>query len=55
MYRIDFDPSVDNIIRKWVKSNPIFNKQLKKIVKELQEHPRLSTIAIGHCAETKKV
>lgn len=45
MYRIDFDPSVDKIIKKWVKSNPIFNKQLKKIVKELQEHPRTG---LGH-------
>ena len=45
MYRIDFDPSVDKIIKKWVKSNPIFNKQLKKIVKELQENPRTG---LGH-------
>ena len=35
MYKIVFDPSVDKIIKKWQKSNPIFNKQLKKIVKEL--------------------
>ena len=45
MYRIVFDPTVDKIIKKWKKSNPIFNKQLKKIIKELQVNPRFG---LGH-------
>lgn len=45
MFTIVFDSSVDKIIKKWQKSNPIFNKQLKKIVKELQVHPRTG---LGH-------
>ena len=45
MYRVVFDPKVDKIVKKWEKSNPIFNKQLKKIIKELQVNPRTG---LGH-------
>lgn len=45
MYTIEFDPSVDKIIKKWKKSNPILFKQLIKIIKDIQQHPRTG---LGH-------
>ena len=45
MYELKFDPSVEKIIAKWKKSNPILYKKLGKILHELIDHPRTGT---GH-------
>ena len=45
MYELQFDPSVERIITKWNKSNPILYKKLGKILHELIDHPRTGT---GH-------
>ena len=45
MYELQFDPSVERIITKWKKSNPILYKKLGKILHELIDHPRTGT---GH-------
>ena len=45
MYELRFDQSVEKIIAKWKKSNPILYKKLGKILHELIDHPRTGT---GH-------
>lgn len=45
MYRIEFVPEVEKIIKKWKKSNPILYKKLVKILHELIDHPRAG---LGH-------
>ena len=45
MYELKFDPSVERIIAKWKKFNPILYKKRGKILHELIDHPRTGT---GH-------
>ena len=45
MYAIDFEPCVVKVIAKWKKSNPNLFKKLKKVLEDIQQHPRYG---IGH-------
>lgn len=40
MYAIKFDRTVDKIIAKWKKSNPLMFKKLKNVLKAIAEDPR---------------
>ena len=44
-YRIIFSNSVQAVIQKWKKSNPVVFKKLYRLLPELEQHPRTGT---GH-------
>lgn len=42
-YSIDFSGQTEKILRKWKKSNPTAFKKFKKLLLELEQHPRSGT------------
>lgn len=44
-YSIDISVKAEKILKKWKKSNPIAFKKFRKILPELEQHPRTGT---GH-------
>ena len=44
-YAITFLPSVEKVIAKWKKSNPLLHKKLVKVLQDIAEHPR---VGLGH-------
>lgn len=44
-YSIDFSDHTQKVLKKWKKSNPIAFNKFKKLLLELEQHPRTGT---GH-------